>query len=77
MTKFVLKNISFGFKSKFKQQVSGTPIGNKFAPPYVILIMSKFKASFLETQQLKPLVWFRCIHDIFFIWKHGEKELNT
>ena len=34
------------------------------------------ETSFLETQQLQPLVWFRYIDDIFFIWTHGEEELN-
>ena len=34
--------------------------------------MNKFMTSFLETQQLQPLVWFRYI-DIFFIWMHNEE----
>ena len=37
--------------------------------------MDKFETSFLEMQQLQPLVWFRHI-DIFFIWMHGEEELD-
>ena len=38
--------------------------------------MDKFETSFLETQQLQPLVWFRYIDDVFFILVHGEEELN-
>ena len=74
MAEFVLKNNFFEFNSKIKQQVSGTAIGTKFAPPYACLFMDKFETSFLETQQLQPLVWFRYIDDIFFIWTHGEEE---
>ena len=76
MAEFVLKNNFFEFNSKIKQQVSGTAIGTKFAPPYACLFMDKFETSFLETQQLQPLVWFRYIDDIFFIWTHGEEELK-
>ena len=39
------------------------------------LFMNRFKTSFLETQQLQPLVWFRYI-DIFFIWMHNEEKFK-
>ena len=39
--------------------------------------MDKIETAFLETQELQPLVWFRYIDDIFFIWTHGEQELQT
>ena len=77
MAEFVLKNNLFEFNGKIKQQVSGTAIGTKFAPPYACLFMDKFETSFLETQQLQPLVWFRYIDDIFFIWTHGEEEVKN
>ena len=76
LAEFVLKNNFFEFNSKIKQQVSGTAIDTKFAPPYACLFMDKFETSFLETQQLQPLVWFRYIDDIYCIWTHGEEELN-
>ena len=76
MAEFVLKNNFFEFNCKIKQRVLGTAIDTKFAPPYACLFMDKFETSFLETQQLQPLVWFRYIDDIFFIWTHGEEELK-
>ena len=39
--------------------------------------MDKIETAFLETQELQPLAWFRYIDDIFFIWTHGEQELQT
>ena len=42
MAKFVLKNNFFQFDSKIKQQISGTAIGTKFAPPYAYIFMDKF-----------------------------------
>ena len=77
MADFVLKNNYFKFNGQIKQQISGTAIGTKFAPPYACLFMDKIETAFLETQQLQPLVWFRYIDDIFFIWTHGEQELQN
>ena len=49
MARFVLKNNFFEFDSKIKQQISGTAIGTKFAPPYVCIFMDKFETDFLTT----------------------------
>ena len=38
--------------------------------------MDKVETDFLESQKLKPMVWFRYIDEIFFIWNHGEQELQ-
>ena len=32
---------------------------------------------FRETQELQSLVWLRYIDNIFFIWTHGEQEIQT
>ena len=77
MADFVLKNNYFEFNEQIKQQISGTAIGTKFAPPYACLFMDKIETAFLETQELQPLAWFRYIDDICFIWTHGEQELQT
>ena len=39
MAEFVLKNNVFEFNGKVKQQVVGTGIGTKFAPPYACVHM--------------------------------------
>ena len=77
MPDFVLKNSYLEFNGQIKQQISGTAIGTKFAPPYACLFMDKTETAFLETQELQSLAWFRCIDDIFLIWTHGEKDLQT
>ena len=76
MAEFVLKNNYFEFGNKIKQQISGTAIGTKFAPPYACIFMSDLETKFLESQHLQPLVWLRYIDDIFFIWTHGEESLK-
>ena len=60
-----------------KEQISGTAIGTKCAPSYACIFMDEFETKFIESQQNKPLVWFRYIDDIFFIWTHGEEKLKS
>ena len=38
--------------------------------------MDQVESGFLKTQQHQPLLWFRYIDDIFFIWTHGLEELE-
>ena len=76
LAEFVLKNNFFEFNNEIKQQISGTAIGTKFAPPYACIYMDKTETDFLKTQELQPFVWLRYIDDIFFIWMHGETELK-
>ena len=76
LTKFVFQNNYFEFNREVKQQISGTAIGNKFAPPYACIFMDQVESEFLKTQQHQPLVWFRYIDDIFFIWTHDQEKLE-
>ena len=46
MADFVLKNNYFEFNGQIKQQISGTAIGTKFAPPYACLFMDKIETVF-------------------------------
>ena len=77
MAEFVLKNNYFQFSDKVYQQISGTAIGTKFAPPYTCIFMDQVESKFLHTQKFQPLVWFRYIDEIFFIWTHGENSLKN
>ena len=55
--KFVLQNNYFEFNGEVKQQISGTAIRTKFAPPYACIFMDPVESEFLKTQQHQPLVW--------------------
>ena len=39
--------------------------------------MSEFEINFVESQENKPLAWFRYIDDISFIWTHREDKLKS
>ena len=74
MAEFVLKNNFFEFDTNVYQLILGTAIGTKFAPPYACIFVDQLETKLLENQNLKPLVWFCYIDDIFFIWTHGEEK---
>ena len=74
--KIALKNNYFEFNRNVKQQLSGTEIGTKCAPPCACISKDKVNTNFLESQKLKPMVCSWYIDDTFFIWTHGEYELQ-
>ena len=77
MTEFVLKNNLFEFNGETYQQISGTAIGTKFAPPYACIFMDKVEREIIDAQELKPWLWLRYIDDVFFIWTHGAESLHN
>ena len=50
MAEFVLKYNLFEFNSKAFQEISGTAIGTKFAPPCACIYMDRVEQDFLETR---------------------------
>ena len=76
MARFILQNNYFELNGIVKQQISGTAIGTKFAPTYAGIFMDKLETDFLNTQKYLPLVRYRYIDDIVFIWTHGEEKLK-
>ena len=74
---FILKCNCFEFNNRHYRQVQGTAMGTCMAPSYANLFMAHLEQNFLNTQEIKPLIWWRFIDDIFFIWTHGEENLNS
>ena len=70
MAELVLENNYFGFNEKVQTQISWTTIDTKFVPSYTCIFMDHVETEFLEMQKHRPLVWFRYIDDVFFIWTH-------
>ena len=51
-------------------------MGTKMAPSYANIFMGQFEKNMLASFPHRPLVSFRYIDDIFFIWTEGEDTLN-
>ena len=77
LTNFILLNNYFSFEGKVYHQIQGTAMGTRMAPSYANLFMGRLEESFLASQNLKPLAWFRFIDDIFMIWTHGQDTLSS
>ena len=77
LAEVVLKNNIFEFDEKTFKQKRGTAIATKFAPPYAFLFMADFEEKMLESFEKKPMISWRYIDDIFFIWKRGQKSLKV
>ena len=75
LAEVVLKDNIFESDEKTFKQKRGTAIVMKFALPYAILFIADFEKKMLEYFEKKPLIWWRYIDDIFFIWEHGEEFL--
>ena len=55
-------------------------MGTPMAPNYANIFMDKFEqgllSAFYKKSGKRPLVWWRFIDDIFFIWNDDENSLN-
>ena len=63
-------------QGKHLVQQTGKAMGIKMAPSYTNLYMGHLEDRFLRETAHQPLMWFRYIDDIFFIWTHGEEKLT-
>ena len=66
----------FRFGSDYFLQKSGIAMGNVMAPSLANLFMSLLEKNLLSKCSKKPLVWFRYINDVFFIWTHYKEDLD-
>ena len=76
LAEVVLKNNMFEFDEKTFKQKRGNPIGKRFAPPYAILFIADFEEKMLQSFEKKPVIWWRYIKGIFFIWEHVKESLR-
>ena len=56
MAEFVLENNFFQFNNDVVQQISGTAIGKKFAPPYACIFMDQIETKFLTFESSKKSI---------------------
>ena len=72
----VLNKNYFRFGNNYYKQIRGTAMGTRMAPSYANLCMGKLEETFMASQPLQPLCWYRFIDDIFMLWIHGEVALS-
>ena len=72
----VLTMNNFHFDGDDYLQTAGTAMGTRVAPTYANIFMSDFEERLVYTYPKQPKLWVRFIDDIFFIWEHGQRELD-
>ncbi|XP_029282304.1 uncharacterized protein LOC115004773 [Cottoperca gobio] len=65
-----LNNNDFLFNNNHFLQVSGTAMGQRYAPSYANIYMSEWEREALAKCPHKPSVYLRYLDDIFGIWPH-------
>jgi hypothetical protein len=77
LAELVLTKNAFSFNNTIFLQTKGTAMGTRMAPSYANLFMGHLETTFLNKQDLKPLLWARYIDDIFVLWPHGRDSLSS
>ena len=76
----ILKSNTFPFSNEYYRQITGTAMRTSMVPNYANLFMDTFEQNLLRDYSqktgLSPLVWFRFIDDIFFIWTGNKDALD-
>ena len=76
----ILKSNAFRICNEYYRQITGTAMETPMAPNYVNLFLDNFEQNLLRDYSqktgLSPLVWFRFIDDIFFIWTVNKDSLD-
>ena len=77
LLEIVLKLNTFEFNNKHYLQKFGTAMGSKLAPAYANTFMGQLEKTIMDTSPLKPTYYRRFIDDIFMIWPHSGRDINS
>lgn len=84
LLELILKNNDFKFNNEYFLQTCGTPMGKVMGPALANLYLIDFDYKAMHGFKIKPLLFFRYLDDIFFIWtgtladlKEYENYLNS
>jgi hypothetical protein len=70
-----LRRNDFEFAGQYFLQIMGTAMGKSFAPNLANIYLLKFDEAIRTGFHINPLLFFRFIDDIFFIWPSSLQEL--
>ena len=76
LAEIVLKHNYFEFGQCVYQQILGTAIGTKFAPPYANISMAGIEEQIFKNPKFKPFLWLCYLDAIFCLWTEGVDKLK-
>jgi len=71
-----LKNNDFQFNDKNYLQIMGTAMGKRFAPALANIYLLEFDKIASNNYLIKPMLFFRYLDDIFFLWPGDVNSLK-
>lgn len=71
-----LRNNDFTFNGEFFLQICGTAMGKSYAPGLADLYLEEFDEKAKHGFKTEPLLYFRFLDDIHFVWPGTEEELK-
>ena len=73
-----LKYNDFEFCGNYYKQVKGTAMGKRFAPALANIYLIEFDRKAMTGFQVKPVMYFRYIDDIFLVWPNTDtNQINS
>lgn len=76
LLKLTLKNNTFEFNNKSYLQIHGTAMGTPDAPKQANIYLLEFDEKLRNGFHIKPLLFFRFLDDVFFLWPGTTKQLK-
>ena len=75
LLELTLNNNDFEFNGQFYLQTCGTAMGKTYAPGLADIYMQEIDEGATTGYFIKPLLFYRYLDDIFFVWTGSEDEL--
>lgn len=76
LLEITLNNNDFEFNGQFYLQVCGTAMGKTYAPGLADIYLEQFDEDARTGYHIKPLLFYRFLDDIFFVWTGSMAELK-
>lgn len=71
-----MRNNDFEFNNNFYLQIMGCAMGKRFAPGLANLYLLDFDKAAMNDFYIKPILFFRFLDDIFFLWPGDTDSLK-
>lgn len=75
LLELTLNNNDFNFNGEFYLQICGTAMGKTYAPGLADIYLEEFDERATNDYHIKPLLFYRYLDDIFFVWTGSKEQL--
>lgn len=76
LLEITLRNNDFTFNNEYFLQICGTAMGKTYAPALADIYLEEFDQKAMHGFKIKPMLFWRFLDDIFFVWLGSVDELK-